>query len=206
VTSGKGAGLGAEAALRLARTGRCRLDPGLTEAEIIRVERDHGFEFADDHRAFLQAALPLSEPAERDAAGQDRAGRDPWPDWRGGDPAELRERLSWPADGTLFDVEHNAFWYPAWGPRPAGLDRALAAARRHLAHVPAMVPVYSHRYLPAGRGSYGHPVLSIHQTDIIVYGADLADYVTRELGDAGRPVDASRLPPALVPFWGDLLG
>ena len=35
-----------------------------------------------------------------------------------------------------------------------------------------MIPVYAHRYLPAGRGTHGHPVLSIWQTDIIVYGTD----------------------------------
>ncbi len=30
-----------------------------------------------------------------------------------------------------------------------------------------MIPVYAHRYLPAGRGTYGHPVLSIYQTEAI---------------------------------------
>ena len=42
-----------------------------------------------------------------------------------------------------------------------------------------------HRYLPAGRGNYGHPVLSIYQTDIIVYGTDLADYIDNEFGGSG---------------------
>lgn len=41
-------------------------------------------------------------------------------------------------------------------------------------------PRLGHRYLPAGRGTYGHPVLSIYQTDIIVYGTDLADYISCE--------------------------
>jgi hypothetical protein len=45
-----------------------------------------------------------------------------------------------------------------------------------------MIPVCSHRYLPAGRGTYGHPVLSIYQTDIIIYGTDLADYINQEPG------------------------
>ena len=45
-----------------------------------------------------------------------------------------------------------------------------------------MIPVCSHRYLPAKRGTYGHPVLSIYQTDIIVYGTDLADYIYHEFG------------------------
>jgi hypothetical protein len=87
VVSGEAARLGEEAARRLARTGRCEIGPGLTEAEFARIERDYGFEFADDHRAILAAGLPLGLPAP----GQERS---PWPDWCDGDPGELRERLS----------------------------------------------------------------------------------------------------------------
>jgi hypothetical protein len=56
-----------------------------------------------------------------------------------------------------------------------------------------MIPVYGHRYLPAGSGGFGHPVLSIYQADIIIYGTDLAAYIDREFG--GRediPVALSR--------------
>ena len=38
--------------------------PGLTDAEIDRAEREYGFEFADDHKAFLQAGLPVNKPPE----------------------------------------------------------------------------------------------------------------------------------------------
>lgn len=48
-----------------------------------------------------------------------------------------------------------------------------------------MVPVYSHRYLPAGRDTSAHPVLSIHSLhDTVIYGLDLADYVDREFRTA----------------------
>ncbi|WP_405770013.1 hypothetical protein [Streptomyces sp. NBC_01538] len=30
--------------------------------------------------------------------------------------------------GVLFDVEHNRFWYDAWGERPADAVAALATA------------------------------------------------------------------------------
>lgn len=56
----------------------------------------------------------------------------------------------------------------------------MDTARQMLAQAPTMVPVYGHRYLPAGRGTWGHPVLSMYQTDIICYGADLVDYINRE--------------------------
>jgi hypothetical protein len=195
--SAEGSRLGAEAAHRLALTGR-RMALGLTDAEIDRVEHDYGFEFADDHRAFLQAGLPVNDPPDR---GRHR----PWPDWRDGHPGELREQLGWPVEGVLFDVRHNAFWRSSWGPRPAGMNEALDAARLHLAQAPKMIPVYAHRYLPAGRGSYGHPVLSIYQTDVIIYGIDLAAYIDREFGGTGHSADVSRISSRLVPFWGDLV-
>ena len=194
--SGEGARLGEDAARKLARTGRCQIGPGLTEAEFARIEQDHGFEFADDHRAFLAAGLPLGTPAP---------GRrhNPWPDWRDGDPGDLRDRLDWPAEGVLFDVEENTFWHPGWGERPADTSAALETARQYLSQVPTMVPVSSHRYLPAGRGTYGHPVLSIYQTDIIVYGTDLADYIDCEFGRLSISADWS--PPPMVAFWSDFL-
>ena len=198
--SGDGIRLGEEAARRLARTGGHEIRPGLTGAELDRIERDYGFEFADDHRAFLAAGLPVSAPPE-----QGRTGREPWPDWRDGDPGDLHRRLCWPIDGALFDVENNAFWHPAWGQRPDDISEALSTARQHLARAPKMIPVYEHRYLPAGRGTSGHPVLSIYQTDIIIYGTDLADYVTNEFSGSGAFTSKDWTRPPMVAFWSEFL-
>jgi len=68
------------------------------------------------------------------------------------------------------------------------------------------VPVYAHRYLPAGRGTSGHPVLSVYQTDIIYYGVDLSDYIHQEFGGPGLSrTDPAWRPVATVPFWRDFL-
>ncbi|MFF9200528.1 hypothetical protein ACF1AE_01555 [Streptomyces sp. NPDC014986] len=198
--SNEGTRLGAEAAHRLAQTGLYEFEAGLTEAEFTRIEREYGFEFADDHRAFLAAGLPTNVPPE-DGQTWSR----PWPEWRGGDLDSLRRQLDWPVEGVLLDVEHNAFWYEGWGERPANGTAALDTARRHLAEVPVMVPVYAHRYLPAGRGSFGHPVLSMWQTDVIFYGLDLADYMHQEFDEARGEVDDSWNPRATALFWRDLL-
>ncbi|MGW3628351.1 hypothetical protein [Streptomyces sp. NPDC000880] len=131
-----GARLGAEAAQQLARTELYRFEPGLTEAKFARIEGEYGFEFADDHRAFLAAGLPVNTPPE-----EGQTWTKPWPEWRGGDPDKLRAQLRWPVEGVLFDVKHG-FWYEAWGERPADETAALATARQHLADVPVMVPVY----------------------------------------------------------------
>jgi hypothetical protein len=183
------AALGSEAARLLARAGKFTIRPGLSSAELAAVEREFAFSFADDHRAFLAAGLPYGRG---------------WPDWRDGDRTELRERLAWPVEGVLFDVVENDFWYGAWGPRPDDAEAALAVARGRLVTAPRMVPVYSHRYLPAGHGTYGHPVLSVYQTDVICYGANLVEFLHEEFGLGERAV----IPPAprpTVDFWSRLI-
>ncbi|MFJ3876827.1 hypothetical protein ACIPW5_05145 [Streptomyces sp. NPDC090077] len=159
------------------------IGPGLDARELDAVEARFGFAFSADHRVFLGAGLPHGSPM--------------WPDWRNGDPEDLASRLARPAEGVLFDVEHGGFWHPDWGPKPAGTYDALRIARSALSTVPRLVPVYGHRYLPGTAGEWGHPVLSVHQTDIIFYGNDLADYVRREF--TGR---SSTFPPrSTVGFW-----
>lgn len=192
-----GARLGRQAARLVASSGRCAIAPGLTKAEFDRIEAAFGIEFSDDHREFLAAGLPLDLPAN----AADRVTG--WPDWRYGNPESLRARLRWPVEGVLFDVEHNVFWDETWGPRPSRTADALAEARGHLAHVPVMVPVCSHRYLPAGRGDWGHPVLSMYQTDIIIYGGDLTAYLHKELGI--RNPNPGTEPHPTVEFWRDLV-
>lgn len=172
-----------ETARDLQRLLRAEVGPGLSERELDAVEARFGFTFSADHRVFLAAGLPHGSRS--------------WPDWRNGDPEDLAEWLSQPVEGVLFDVEHNSFWHPAWSPRPAETSDALQIARSELATVPQLVPIYSHRYLPGTAGECGHPVLSVHQTDIIIYGNDLSDYVRHEF--TGR---ASRLlAHATVGFW-----
>ncbi|MHA4813081.1 hypothetical protein ACXZ65_01880 [Streptomyces aculeolatus] len=90
-----GGELGAEAARRLVRADCCDLAPGLSAAEIQHVEATYGFEFSADHRAFLMAGLPVAPPARESATWDE-----PWPDWRNGDPDDLRYRLRWPVEGV----------------------------------------------------------------------------------------------------------
>lgn len=192
MTETTGAALGEEAARRVARKRR-DIQPGLTDAEFDQIERRYGFEFADDHGAFLAVCLPV--------------GSRNWPDWRNGDPEDLRHKLAWPIEGVIFDVEHNAYWHGGWGERPAESAAAVELAREHLSTVPTLVPVYSHRYLPAGRGAPSHPVLSVYQTDIIYYGMNLLDYVYQEFS-AGPGINRSESqwqPQATVPFWREFL-
>nr|WP_246002456.1 hypothetical protein [Allorhizocola rhizosphaerae] len=196
--------LGREAMRRLRLRSVCAIDPGLTDAEFDEIEQEFGFRFADDHRSFLAAGLPVNTRPEPREPGVFYAHAEPWPDWRRADRDQLRAALNWPIEGVLFDVEHNRFWYESWGSRPQDMVEAVVTATRMLVQVSPMVPVYGHRYLPAGRGLSGHPALSMWQTDIIYYGLNLADYIDREFGRRGLG-EGSWQPQATVEFWRDLV-
>ncbi|MFF7947670.1 SMI1/KNR4 family protein [Streptomyces griseorubiginosus] len=186
-----GVRLGSKAARLLARLGRIEIRPGLTEQELAGVEARFGFAFADDHRAFLAVGLPTGNG---------------WPDWRYGNASLLRSWLDKPVEDVLLAVAEADFWHPGWGARPTRRSDAVAGARSHLTSVPQLVPVYSHRYVPAGRETFAHPVLSIHGADIIPYGYDLIDYVHQEFGSPQDRTEAERqVVDATVAFWADLL-
>ncbi|WP_344646968.1 hypothetical protein [Cryptosporangium japonicum] len=189
---------------RLQLSAVCAIDPGLSDTEFARIEHEFGFQFADDHRAFLGAGLPVNSRPRPRQPGVIYTYAEPWPDWRAAIREPLRERLAWPSEGVLFDVENNGFWFDGWGSRPGDTASALAIAARMLAQVPRMVPIYGHRYLPAGRGTFGHPVLSMWQTDIIHYGMNIADYIDREFG-RGQTAEVPWEPQATVEFWTDLI-
>ncbi|MEE1792342.1 SMI1/KNR4 family protein [Streptomyces sp. BE308] len=186
-----GVKLGAKAARLLARLGGTGIRSGLTEQELTGIEARFGFAFADDHRAFLAVGLPTGGG---------------WPDWRHGRAAQLRSWLDRPVEDVIFAVVEADFWHPSWGTRPARRTDAVARARAHLASVPQLVPVYFHRYLPAGRATFAHPVLSIRGADIISYGYDLIDYVRGEFGGPqGRNDEERQVVDATAAFWADYL-
>src|SRR5690242_2623049 len=94
-------------------------DPGLSDAEVGEVEEHYGFTFPPDLRALLQYCVPISPGPHR------------FPNWRV-DSENLHNQLSVPLEGLLFDVEHNGFWWHAWGDRPVDLESAKAVASAHI--------------------------------------------------------------------------
>lgn len=176
----------AAAAAAFLRERGVTLAEGLGEHELQRVEERFGFEFGPDHRALLQLAVPLG---------------DRWVDWRDDADQDIRARLERPIDGVLFDVSNNAFWPRSWGVRPSSGAEAEQEARRHVRRWPKLIPIYGHRYMPAAPSIAGAPVFSVHQTDVIYYGANLLDYLHRELGP-----EPEESPPVThpVPPWSEL--
>jgi hypothetical protein len=166
-------------------------DAGLTPEEFSAIEREYGFRFPPDLRAFLGYALPISKN---------------WIDWRRASRSEIMDRLAWPAEGMCFDVEKNSFWLESWGTKPAALPEACAIARAAVAAAPRLIPIYGHRYLPADPCMAGNPVFSVYQTDIIYYGANLFDYLNNEFGYYfGRSEYVINDHMRQIEFWSDLV-
>jgi hypothetical protein len=164
-----------------------RLDRGMTEADLKRVEKKFGFAFGPDHRALLRTALPLG---------------DTWLNWRHATAVKIRERLQAPIDEIVFAVLTEGFWPPAWGARPADDSTAERTARERLAGVPVLVPLYGHRYLPAAPAPEGSPVFSVQRGAVTVH-SDLLEFVEVEFG-AAPPANTTPPGGPGLEFWSDL--
>lgn len=173
-------------------------DPGLSEDEFRRIQSAYSIDFPPELRACLADRVPTGPG---------------FPDWRTGsrqhkiwdgslNSTPLADVLRWPLEGMLFDVEENEFWHPDFGPKPedaAARERAVVAC---VTKAPRLIPVYSHRYIPATPCVEGNAVLSVYQTDVIYYGANLLDYLEREFfGSSELPLGDVRR----VEFWSDLV-
>ncbi|NBW06660.1 MAG: hypothetical protein EBR82_01375 [Caulobacteraceae bacterium] len=157
---------------------------GYSQAELDEAQEKFDLVFPPDLVAFLRERRP--------AQGYD---------WRT-DETQIRDMLRWPLEGLLFDVENNALWRPGWGDRPGTPEARAEALTAIVNAAPKLIPLVSHRYLPAEPHEAGNPVLSVHQSDVIYYGADLADYFEREFGHPTRPL---RRHIKRIPFWSDLV-
>lgn len=153
--------------------------PGLTDAELEAAERRHDITFGVDHRALLKLGVPTASP-----------------DWRDPDDPKL-ERLEWPVQGVLFDVEENSYWPSSWGDKPTDMADALEIAAHHIAIWPRMIPLWGPRFTPSGAGP-GAPVFSIIQSDCIFYGDDLVHWA--ELEFLGKPHDTALAWDTLLPW------
>jgi hypothetical protein len=160
---------------------------GLTDDEVACAENTHGFRFPDDLRSFLQTAVPTGPK---------------FPDWRQPDSDELEERLRRPLEDILFDVERNDFWLPEWPSRPATATGREAVVTQLITAAPTLIPIYSHRMMPDRPSTAGNPVFSVHQTDIICYGATLEQYLFNEfLRSEGDDELRISPEPRRIEFW-----
>jgi hypothetical protein len=171
-------------------------EDGLAAEEFASAEKLYDFVFPPDLREFLSLCLPVSED---------------FPNWRTGtikwdnETTPIAETLDWPGRGMCFDIEKNGFWVRDWGLRPDDLQESFQLARKRVKQAPALIPIYGHRYLPAEPATSGNPVLSVHQTDIIYYGMDLASYFANEFEFPFANQGDESMSPRRIRFWSDII-
>ena len=180
------------------------MDHGLSDDEIEQIERRWDLRFPPDYRLFLQRLHVPDRPllgahfADKPArtARESVLARAYWDEeqdlvleetpsfynWLT-DVDELEDAFNWLVEGLEFDVEQNDLWEPAWGPRPQSAEERSARVRELVEAAPKLIPVISHRYLLAEPCAAGNPVLSVYQSDIIVYGEDLRGFLLHDLAD-----------------------
>ncbi len=175
------------------------LEPGLSDDELEAAEAAYQVQFPPDLRALLQTALPVDSRGLEAKAHQ-------VPNWRNLSDFRIFDRLNAPWLGALFDIANGAerAWPVTWGEAPTTVATQIREFRKRFDAAPRLVPVFSHRYIPAEPNLPGNPVFSVHQLDIIYYGSDLADYLGREffrVSERKRPEigDVRR-----IPLWSEL--
>jgi hypothetical protein len=177
----------------ICRTPGCRLAKGLSRAELEAVQEILGFRWPSDLCQMLSEALPLGAdfPFWRALARAGSLGSaNPQVQW-------IKRAMEWPLEGMMFDIHHNGFWDPEWGEKPGDEAEAFAMARAAVAAAPPLVPIFRHRYLPAVPCEPGNPVLSVYQMDIIVYGANLTQYLENEFAGGNDVSGVARE----IPRW-----
>lgn len=161
---------------------------GLSDKEILDIEETFMFIFPPDLKLFLQIALPISNG---------------FVNWHS--TKDVKSRLDWVFEGIAFDIRNNAFWHADWGEKPDSLAEQIHIAELFYNNCPKLIPIYSHRFLPASPCEMGNPVLSIYQTDIIYYGNDLLTYLCNEFGIRNYKSSFQKEEPKHIEFWSDFL-
>jgi hypothetical protein len=83
-------------------------------------------------------------------------------------------------DNIHFDVTQNNFWLDQWGDVPSDPQESRQIVADALAEAPTLIPIMAHRAIPNDPLAAGNPVFSVWQTDIILYGANLTEYLANE--------------------------
>jgi hypothetical protein len=156
--------------------------PGLTTAELERAQEEAAAAFPPDLLEVLAECLPVGRG---------------FPDWRNNAAKEMSEWRARLLEGFVFDVEQNGSWPGAWDAKPEDPREARARVAEIVDDAPRLIPIYAHRGIPNEPLEAGNPVFSVHQTDVVVYGHDLEQYLRHEFFNARGREGA----PREIRFW-----
>ncbi|WP_088071925.1 hypothetical protein [Gottfriedia luciferensis] len=169
-----------------------KFSEGLKEKEVVEIEELYKIKFPPDLKEFLMYALPISDEFIN------------WNDKSKGNINKITDRLQWPLEGIIFDIEHNEFWLNDWGKKPSTFKDSVDIATFHYNKAPKLIPICSHRYIPSTPYEYGNPIMSVYQTDIIYYGENLLSYLLVEFKiKKYDDIDFENIKK--IPFWSNII-
>ncbi len=170
-------------------------DRGLDSKEINQLENIFQFIFPPDLKEFLEYNLPVSEGFVH---------------WRYALNSKDGEKIihSWmnmPIEGILFDIKNSNFWMNHWGKKPSDLKEAIHVVKENFKSYPKLIPIYRHRFISCEPNLSDNPILSVHQSDIIYYGFDLASYFANEFHFNLSDRVPLTQPIRKIIFWSDIV-
>jgi hypothetical protein len=189
---------------------------GLREQEIVSIEQYYQVRFPPDYRLFLQVLHSIDQlqvgAKYADGGAMIHLTTASFYHWQR-DTEAIQAAYAWLVEGIFFDVQQNNLWLPSWGVKPPTSEMQEVRVRALVNAAPKLVPILGHRYLLAEPCEVGNPVLSIYQSDIIVYSPTLYDYFLIEFGElvGVTSVSGTQLTPEkfaayqTIPFWGEFL-
>ena len=167
-----------------------KTEVGISQEELKKIEELYGIRFPQSLREFLMEALPVSE------------GFYNWRDFSKENISAIKNVIAAPVE-ALKELAEEAEWCESWGKEPESVEEKAAEVKKRLQKAPVLIPVYAHRYMPMVETD-NPPVLSVHGTDVIYYGEDLADYFEVEFGHKKQEdIALERILPK--PFWSEIM-
>ena len=197
---------------------------GLTDSEIDALEQRWSVRFPPDYRLFLKILHCLDRPIT--IATYDG-------DTREIIPADSALFHNWQKDTELitnvyqqiiddlsYEVVNNSVWKPGWGRKPVtkyGQGQQIEVLIRQ---APKLIPIYDHRFLLAEPYQAGNPVVSIQQSDIVIYAPDFFSFLCKDFSDlmdlnkqelkqinteAKQMTKERHNSYKSIPFWGELI-
>ncbi len=129
-----------------------KFDKGLTDEEIVKIEKTYDIYFPKSLREMYQIALPVSKSFYN------------WRDFNESNINNIQDMLNRPLEGVLFDIEENVFWDSSWGEKPTELSETKQKCINEMQKVPKLIPIYGHRYIPVVNGVDNPPIRRMSYT------------------------------------------
>ena len=166
---------------------KVRLIPGMTEKEISYAEEFYNIKFPNNYKEMLMNFVPVSN------------GFYNWNDYSKENVNLIKNMLELPYEDIIFDIRENDFWLEQIGEHSNDVEERIKMFNNYKNNIPKIIPIYSHRYVISDN-NVEYPVISIHQTDVIYYGANLLEYFENEFN---KTYNISKINK--ISFWSDII-